>query len=250
MTTRLQDQKVIQAALSKFENDRRATIPTEIFDIVSEGKIYAKDHPLRSGKIELRYMTAYDEDILTSATYLKEGVTLDKLLEALIITPVNLNEIGTIDKNGLILAARIMSYGKHYPIMVTDPGTGKMIERSVDLSTIRATNLNLTPDDNGEFDYVLEDGTRLKFTLNINESLTGDSVSKRLSQLIKQVDDNRNSTDILDFIKYKFLASESKKFQKYVVENTPVLDLTYEFEGEDGSAFNVGFQLGSNLFWF
>lgn len=250
MTTRLQDQKAIQAALEQFENSKRATIPTEIFEISSQGKIYPKDHPLRSGKIELRYMTAYDEDILTNASYMKEGVTLDKLLEALITTPVKLDEISTIDKNGLILAARIMSYGKMYPVTVKDPATKNLIERNVDLSKIKATEITLEPDENGEFDYALPNGTILKFTLNLNDSVVKETVSKRLTQLIKQVDSSRDVNEILDFIKYKFSALDSKQFQKYVLDHTPILDLSYEFEGEDGGTFTVGFQLGSDLFWF
>ena len=55
--------------------------PTEVVDLPSEGKIYPKDHPLSSGKIELKYMTAKEEDILTSDNLIKKGVVITKLLD-------------------------------------------------------------------------------------------------------------------------------------------------------------------------
>ena len=60
--------------------------PSEVIDLPSEGKLYPKDSPLSSGKIELKYMTAREEDILTSQNLIKKGVVIDKLLDSLILT--------------------------------------------------------------------------------------------------------------------------------------------------------------------
>ena len=60
--------------------------PSEVVDLPSGGKLYPEGHPLRDGKIEIKYMTAREEDILTSQNLIKKGVVIEKLLDSLIIT--------------------------------------------------------------------------------------------------------------------------------------------------------------------
>ena len=64
--------------------------PTEEVELPSKGLIYPKDHPLSSGKVEIKYMTAKEEDILTNQAYIEKGTVLDKLLESVLISKVNL----------------------------------------------------------------------------------------------------------------------------------------------------------------
>jgi hypothetical protein len=250
MTDRVSDQTIIQLAKQQYESQKQQSMPSEIFPLVSNGMVYPKDHPLRSGKIEMRYMTAYDEDILTNSSYMREGVVLDKLLEALIVTPVDYSTIARIDKNGLIIAARIVSYGKDYNVIVKDPKTKKELKRIVDLSKLKGTQFNLEADDAGEFNYTLADNTNLKFKF----LLTGDNddlkISEFLERTITQVNDSRKLEDIQDFIRYKFMARDSKIFRTYITDNTPNMIMDYEFEGEDGSTFISGFPIGTDFFWF
>ena len=250
MTDRVSDQTIIQLAKQQYESQKQQSMPSEIFPLVSNGMVYPKDHPLRSGKIEMRYMTAYDEDILTDSSYMREGVVLDKLLEALIVTPVDYSTIARIDKNGLIIAARIVSYGKDYNVIVKDPKTKKELKRIVDLSKLKGTQFNLDADDAGEFNYTLADNTNLKFKF----LLTGDNddlkISEFLERTITQVNDSRKLEDIQDFIRYKFMARDSKIFRTYITDNTPNMIMDYEFEGEDGSTFISGFPIGTDFFWF
>ena len=250
MTDRVSDQTIIQLAKQQYESQKQQSMPSEIFPLVSNGMVYPKDHPLRSGKIEMRYMTAYDEDILTNSSYMREGVVLDKLLEALIVTPVDYSTIARIDKNGLIIAARIVSYGKDYNVIVKDPKTKKELKRIVDLSKLKGTQFNLEADDAGEFNYTLADNTNLKFKF----LLTGDNddlkISEFLERTITQVNDSRKLEDIQEFIRYKFMARDSKIFRTYITDNTPNMIMDYEFEGEDGSTFISGFPIGTDFFWF
>ena len=89
-------------------------LPTETITLPSKGLLYPKDNPLSSGEIEMSYMTAKHEDILTNANYIKNGTAIDKLLEALIVTPINFNDLIIGDKNAILIAARILGYGKDY----------------------------------------------------------------------------------------------------------------------------------------
>ena len=249
-TDRIANQSLVELAKKQYELDKRKSIPSEIIQLASNGKVYPKDHPLRNGTIEMRYMTAYDEDILTNPSYMREGVVLDKLLEALIITPMDYSTLTMLDKNSLIISARILSYGKDYPVLVKDPKTGKDLERVVDLTKLNNIDLTLDSDDNGEFSYITDSGSELKFKFLLIADSTNLSVSEFLERTITQVDDSRKLDDIKDFIRYKFLALESKKFRKFIEDNTPELDMNYEFEGEDGSTFISRFPIGSDLFWF
>ena len=61
--------------------------PTEVIDLPSEGKLYPKEHPCSDGKLEIKYMTAKEEDILTSQNLIKKGVVIDRLLDSLIVAP-------------------------------------------------------------------------------------------------------------------------------------------------------------------
>jgi hypothetical protein len=248
VTTRLGNQDIVNLAKQRFETQQRSKLPTVIVSLASGGKIYPESHPLRSGKIDMRYLTAYDEDILTNISYIKEGVMFDRLLESIIMSDIDINDIAAVDKDGLIIYARILSYGAQYPVSVTDPKTNKSLSRVVDLSKIQPVPFELESDENGEFAYNVGDHV-IKFSY-LGKDISKLSVSETLKAIIRQVDDSRTPEHIEEFIRYHFLALDAKEFRKFYTENAPGIDLTYEFEGEDGGTFKAGFQLGPDLFWF
>lgn len=252
VTDKLLDQNLKDIAVKKYEKQKLSRVPTEIVDLVSKGKVYPKSNPLSSGEIEMRYMTAYDEDILTSPTFLQKGIALDKLLEAIIISDINLNDLTVPDKNALIVDARILSYGKMYPVVITTPDN-QTIETEVDLSKLDIIDITLDPDENGEFNYQINDTYNIKFRYPPATANT-ETKSEFLKHVIMQVNDSRVKNDIAEFIQYDFRIDDSKKFQKYFYENLPRLDLSVDInytttEGNQ-ETFRAGFQLGTDLFWF
>ena len=89
--------------------------PTEEVSLPSKGLLYPKDSPLSSGKVDIKYMTAKEEDILTSPNLIKQGTVVDKLLESVIVTEgVSIDDLLVGDKNAIMIAARILGYGKDY----------------------------------------------------------------------------------------------------------------------------------------
>jgi hypothetical protein len=247
MTNRVSNQNIVELAKKQYESQQRNKLPTVIVNLPSYGKIYSAEHPLRSGQIEMRYMTAYDEDILTNSSYIRDGVVFDKLLESIITTPVKIADIVTVDKDALIINARILAYGAEYPVQVTDPKK-KILDRSVNLSKLQNKPFDLESDDNGEFDYEYGD-VKLKF-IYINKNISDLKISEFLLETIHEVNGNRDRDSIQDFIRYEFLANDAKQFRDYISSNLPGLDMSYEFEGEDGSTFRSTFPIGSDLFWF
>jgi len=248
VTTRLGNQDIVNLAKQRFESQQKSKLPTVIVSLPSAGKIYPESHPLRSGKIDMRYLTAYDEDILTNISYIREGVMFDRLLEAIIMTDVDVADIAAVDKDGLIIHARILAYGAEYPVQVTDTKSGNELQRTVDLSAVKYLPFELEPDENGEFTYEVGNHV-IKFSY-LGRDTSKMSISETLKHIICQVDDSRSEEAIDEFIRYHFLARDAKTFRKYYADNAPGLDLTYEFEGETGGTFTAGFRLGTDLFWF
>lgn len=249
MTDRVDNQHIINLAREEYEQKKRSTLPTVIVPLASSGKIYPKNHILREGKVEMRYMTAYDEDILTNSSYIKNGVVFDKLLESIILTKVAISEIATTDRFALLIHARILAYGPEYDIRVTDPKTKKEIERTFDLRKLNFRKFDLVPDDLGEFKYKVNDSYDLKFRIPLEDPATN-SVSDFLKNVITEVNGSRSVADIDQFIRYEFLSMDSKKFRTYILDIRPGVDLEIEIEGEDGDTFKVGFPIGPQLFWF
>ncbi len=249
VTTRLGNNDLVNIARQQYENTQKVKIPSVIVKLASGGKIYPKSHPLHSGQIEMRYMTAYDEDILTNASYITEGVVFDKLLESIIVSPIDVNEICGVDKDGLIINARILAYGPEYDVQIRDPKTNNMLTRTVNLTEIQFKPFTLTPDDQGEFNYQVNTELNIKFAYPKAE-ITQDTVSKTINELIVEVNGIRDRAYIEQFIRYEFLAKDAKKFREYVKNNAPGIDYMMNFEGEDGSTFKVGFPVGTDFFWF
>jgi len=248
-TDRYENQNIIDLAKKDYESKQQHTVPAEIVSLTSRGKVYPKNHPLRSGKIEMRYMTAYDEDILTNASYLREGIVLNKLIEALIVSDINYDDLAMVDKDGLILNARLLSYGAEYAVTVNDPKTGTSLDRVVDLSKLKTKTLDINSNDNGEFTY---ESKKHNIKFIFPTTTTADSTettSEYLKSIIVEANGSRKDEDIDNFLRYEFLAKDSKEFQKFVMENTPTVLLECEFEGEDGSTFEAGFPIGPNFFW-
>ena len=111
--------------------------PTEMVELPSKGYFYADGHPLSSGKVEVKYMTAKEEDILTSQNLIQQGIVLDKLLESLVVDKsIKLDDMLIGDKNALMVAARILGYGKEYEFNYDG------VEQSVDLSILEPVEMD------------------------------------------------------------------------------------------------------------
>ena len=119
---------MVELAKQQYEQKKVSDykFPTEIVDLPSKGLIYPKDSSLSSGKIEMKYMTAKEEDILTTQSYIKDGSVLDRLFQSLIIsngdgTSVKYVDLTLGDKNAIMIAARVLGYGKDYEVEIDDP---------------------------------------------------------------------------------------------------------------------------------
>ena len=134
------------------------TFPTEVIDLPSGGKLYPEGHALKSGQVELKYMTAKEEDILTSRNLLKKGVALDKLIQSLVVDKrINTDTLTLDDRGAIILAARISAYGADYSTSVTCPNCNDKSKNTFNLLEKldgEQEDTNVQVDVNGFFDVV------------------------------------------------------------------------------------------------
>ena len=119
-------------------SEKQYDFPTEVLDLPSQGKVYPKDHPLASGRITIKHMTAKEEDILSNQNLIKKGIVLDKLFESIIVDSISPNDIILGDKNAIILATRVLGYGPEYLFKFY---SSKLNESIGPLTTLQIKNL-------------------------------------------------------------------------------------------------------------
>lgn len=133
--------------------------PTEFVELPSKGLAYSEDHPLHGQDvIEIRFMTAKDEDILTSETLLKKGIALERLLENIIVDKtIDPKSMLIGDRNAVIIAARASGYGNAYETRINCPNCGTAAQMAFDLTSPKIQELNyknlefLTKNEAGNF---------------------------------------------------------------------------------------------------
>jgi len=182
------------------ENLKKNDFPSEVINLPSKGWYYPEGHPLANGTVEMRYMTAKDEDILTSKNLIAKKVVLEKLIDSLIVTPgVSLKNIFSIDMFAMMVAARVLGYGKDYKVSIEDPDyKDQRQELTIDLTTLEEKE-HVFLDENknkNDFDFLLPKSNiivKWKY-LTYSEDLqpiTSDSRGR------KEKDVDSNSTDSL-----------------------------------------------------
>ena len=233
--------------------------PTEEVELPSKGLIYSKDNPLSSGKVEIKYMTAKEEDILSNQSFIKKGVVLEKLLKSVIINKdINVDDLIVGDKNALLIATRILGYGKDYEITVNGENY------TLDMSTLENKEFDeskfeagkneftfTTPATGAVLTYQLATG---KLEKQIERELAGlkkinkensSELTTRLKYLITSIDGSEEKKEIRDFVDNRFLARDSRAFRDYVAKEQPDVNLSYILDnGEE-----VTIPIGLNFFW-
>ena len=243
--------------------EQKHQFPTEEVTLPSKGLLYPKESPLSKGVIEIKYMTAKEEDILTNQNYIQKGTVIDKLLQSLIVTPINYNDLLTGDKNAILIAARILGYGKDYEFKYNEK------ETTVDLTDLedKLIDESLIVEGKNEFEYQLPFSKRsITFKLltqaddtKIQNELKGlKKISKhsnpenttRLKHTIISVDGDRTPKTIRDFVDNQLLARDARELRKYMTYVSPDVDLTVDLTFEDGEILeNVSLPIGVNFFW-
>lgn len=236
--------------------------PTEIVDLPSKGtKLYPETSALRKGQVTLKYMTAAEEDLLTNQNYIEKGVVVDKLLQALIVDKdVDYNELLIGDKNAILIAARILGYGKMYEFEYGG------VQESVDLTQLPEKPLSdeVKKAEKNEFSFTCPaSGAVLTFKLltqadenAIEQELKGlrkinkentPELSTRLKYMLLSVNGETDRKIVREFVDKQFLAMDARAFRKYVAKIQP--DIEMKFYPENGPEGGVQIPITTSFLW-
>lgn len=260
------------AGSSQSQPKKETTYPTELIDLPSEGHFYSEDNPLSSGHVEMKLMTAKEEDILMNQNYIKKGIVLDKLLEGLIIDKnVKLNEILLTDKNALYIAARRLAYGDSYgPVQIKCNKCNENNQLTINLAEIKYKELDLSKFQKGEnrFEFVLPyskktvtfkllthfdeqqiDG-EIKTSQKILKATSSNELTTRLKHIITSVDGNEDAAYIRKFVDTELTSRDSLALRNYIKETSPEVDSTFNFVCEHCSnEERMGIPITVSFFW-
>lgn len=243
--------------------ENKFNLPTETVDLPSKGLLYPKDSPLAEGKIEMKYMTAKEEDILTNSNYIRQGVVIDKLLQSLIISPIDYSDLLIGDKDAVMMAARILGYGKEYDFQYL----GEKV--TVDLSTLQLKELDenaVKEVGKNEFEYKLPNTDNLltfrlltqKDDRDIDAELEGlkklnkntnSELTTRLKYMILSINGSYERATVRQFVDTAFLAKDAKAFREYYAQISPGVETKVKFQTEVGDEEDINIQFNSNFFW-
>lgn len=243
--------------------------PTEVISLPSQGKVYPESNPLSSGEIEIKYMTAKEEEILASQNLIKKGVVLDKLFESIIVDKkINPNDIIIGDKNAIMLATRILGYGSDYQIEITDDLDEKS-KVTVDLAQIQTKEVDFellntdnkftftTPVGGNVLEFkLLTHGDEQKIDADVKamQRLNKDGASSELTTryryMILSVDGKNDTQTINNFVNNRFLTRDTKAFREYVRSISPDVNMEFEYEDPQTGEKEVRpIPMGVNFFW-
>jgi hypothetical protein len=264
------DEEMKAAAIAQFEakqaDVKTHDFPTEIIELPSRGIPYPAGHPLKSGTIEMKYMTAKEEDILTNQSFIKQGVVLDKLFKSLIVTNVPYDDLLIGDKNAIMIASRILGYGKNYETKIQTP-SGNSQTVIIDLTELKEkeVDFDLLKDGQMLYDYELPVSKRkIKISLldqhaqnKIDAETKGLAKVKKdatattiLKHVIKEVDGNSDSSFIRKFVDTELLAIESRAIRNYLKSITPDINMRVEvIDEETQEPFRASIAIGLDFFW-
>lgn len=251
---------------------KETTYPTELIDLPSGGYFYPIGHPLSSGHIEMKVMTAKEEDILMNQNLIKKGIVLDALLESLIINKsIRLDDILLCDKNALYIAARRLAYGDTYgPLDIKCNKCGEKNESSANLGEIKIKEMDLTKFTKGEnrFEFILPNSKRtitikllthsddkkieaeLKTTAKLYKNSNSSELTTRLKFIITSIDGNADVAEIRKFVDNELTSRDSLALRTYMKEVTPDVDSSFNFTCEHcGNEERMGIPITVSFFW-
>tara|TARA_R110002012_G_scaffold234803_3_gene408451 strand:- start:2456 stop:3253 length:798 start_codon:yes stop_codon:yes gene_type:complete len=206
------------------------TTPTEFVELPSKGQFYPPTHPLHGvDVVEIRHMTAKEEDILTSESLLKKGLVMERLIQSVLVDKtLDPNSLLIGDKNALLIAIRQTGFGDTYSTDITCNACGALNQKDFSLSekTIKETDM-------AEDVTMLENGNFLLTVGNIDPPvqmeirlLTGADearITKTVENRKKLKQDTGNVTEILRSILVSVNGISDRSVLARIADQMPVL---------------------------
>jgi len=235
-------QIIIKKYMTMEEYKIDPTIAYDVVELPSRGIHY----PGNKKSLRVSYLTAADENILSSPNLLTQNMVILELLKRKVLDKdITIDEIVKEDREAILIFLRNTSFGTEYNMKLIDPKTGEEFSTVIDLGVVKMKDFDLVPDENGEYSYFLEK-CKLPITfkfltqkqedelVTLVDTWKGEGVApvktKKLENMIKTLDGRRDQMEIYGFINNKMPLKDSQDFQKFVEKNKPGLDLVLPIE--------------------
>ena len=236
------------------------TIAYDVVELPSKGIYY----PTKKKSLKVAYLTASDENILSSPNFIAQSMVVEELLKRKVIDrDVNVEELVQEDREAILIFLRNTAFGTEYRMTAMDPKTGDEFEVMIDLGTVGVKDFDLTPDENGEYEYFLpqskipitfkfldqkQEVELKKLSAEWDQSAVAPVKTKKLEMMIKSLDGRRDQMEIYSFINNKMPLKESQDFQKYVNDKKPGLNLIFPIETPSKETINARVGFGVEFF--
>ena len=253
-------------------NPMTFVIPTEMVELPSKGQGYPPDHPLFNQEmVEIRHMTAKDEDILTSRSLLKKGLALDRLIDNILVNKsVRSMHLLSGDRSAIVIEARKYAYGNEYKTQIACPACGEKKRYKYDLNDKQIhygeVPSNVTPNERGNFIVALPTS---KFQIEIKR-MTGkdeqdmlerirkqnkgnNGIDSSLSEQLKSIMVSVNGDDrpaVCSYFAENMLSSDTRILREAYRRINPDVKLTFDFECRAcGHEQDLEVALDADFFW-
>lgn len=242
-------------------------VPTDFVELPSKGVFYGANHPWHNKeKVEVRYMTTKEEDILSSEAYAKQGIMFDRLIESIIVDRVDSTTLLPGDRNAILINARKNSYGAEYDFSIVCSQCLSEVECTTDLSQLGIKNSSVEEVTENNTVTIVLPVSKKKVEFRIMTSGDYKQVAKSMEQqkkhgiepnetielhrkAIVSVEGDNNPTTIINFVQ-TMLLRDSKFLKKQYNEFGPDVDFTFQQECKECGHLNKGgVPIGANFFW-
>ena len=235
------------------------TIAYDVVELPSKG-IYYKNN---KKTVRVGYLTAADENILSSSSLINSGGVVEELLKRKILDKdLLVDDIIEEDRQAILIFLRNTAFGSEYTVTATDPKTDTQFQTEISLETIKIKDFKLVANENGEYSYFMSK-SNVEITFNfltlkqekdiddIRKSWNGVGVApiitKQLEFMIKSVGGNKDLMNIRNFVD-RLPIKDSQDFRKFINENKPGLDLVQNINTPSGDTIQVEIGFGVEFF--
>ena len=238
-------------------------VPYDILELPSQGLLY----PNKKSKVKVEFLTAYDENVLTSPNILNSGKLIDVLIERKVKDlGFDHNLLLEGDRMAIVLFLRVSAFGEKYIQPVIDPKTNKLVEGEIDLTTLKNKPLTVKPDENGLFDFSLPKSNKsVKFrlltgkdeeeidvvdkqTMERNKNDVSTKTTLRLERSIMEIDGEKDKIKISNILK-ALPIMDIRKLNKYMSDIEPGVDFKTTARTQGGESVTCFLRINKNLFW-
>jgi len=245
-------------------------VPTESVPLPSGGTVYPAESPLASQEtLDIKAMTAKEEDILTSRTLIKKGTVISALIQSCLIDKsIDPDQMLTGDRNAVMTAIRITGYGSDYNAEVDCPACTERSKQTFSLAELPLKRLEIEPVAPGAnlFEFTLpvtKKTVKFKFLTGEDESnlttqmerrkkqgMKSDNfVTTRLHYSIVSVGNVTDKTKISHFIR-NMPARDSLELRKFIDKNEPGIDMKQWMDCPHClESSEVRLPMGATFFW-